>query len=113
MPQPIGFPIGYVSSYTGLSTHVLRAWERRYHAVNPNRSAGGRRLYTQADIDRLLLLKQVVDSGHAISNVACLAKTKLIELADRCKPSVTAGQKNAILPNVQITTYIVQVSKTR
>lgn len=103
MPQPIGFPIGYVSSYTGLSTHVLRAWERRYNAVNPNRSAGGRRLYTQADIERLSLLKQVVDSGHAISNVACLAKTKLIELADRCKPFETSGQRNANRPDVHAT----------
>lgn len=98
MPQPIGFPIGYVSSYTGLSTHVLRAWERRYNAVKPNRSAGGRRLYSQADIDRLSLLKRVVDSGHAISNVARLATTKLNELIERCEPFEISGQKNANVP---------------
>lgn len=101
MPQPIGFPIGYVSSYTGLSTHVLRAWERRYNAVKPNRSAGGRRLYTEADIDRLSLLKRVVDSGHAISNVARLATTKLNELAERCKQIEASGQRNANLPSIQ------------
>lgn len=101
MPQPIGFPIGYVSSYTGLSTHVLRAWERRYHAVKPDRSVGGRRLYTQKDIDRLSLLKRVVDNGHAISNVARLSATKLNELADRCKQTETSGQGIANLPFTQ------------
>ena len=56
-----GLSIGYVSLQTGLSTHVIRAWERRYQALSPRRSAGGRRLYTQADINRLRHLKRLVD----------------------------------------------------
>jgi DNA-binding transcriptional MerR regulator len=82
MPGPVGFPIGFVSLRTGLSTHVIRAWERRYHAVSPQRSASGRRLFTQADIDRLRLLGRVVQNGHSISHIARLDAAKLKELAE-------------------------------
>lgn len=80
MPKPVGFPIGFVSSQTGLSTHVIRAWERRYNAVAPQRSESRRRLYSQADIDRLVLLKRVIQNGHSISHIAGLEMADLAEL---------------------------------
>jgi DNA-binding transcriptional MerR regulator len=82
MPGQVGFSIGYVSLQTGLSTHVIRAWERRYHAVAPQRSTNGRRLFTQLDIDRLVLLKRVIQKGYSISNIAGLGTAELVELAD-------------------------------
>ena len=82
MPESVGFPIGFVSLQTGLSTHVIRAWERRYQAVAPQRSEKGRRLFTQSDIDRLLLLKRVIQNGHRISHIAGLERTDLVELVD-------------------------------
>lgn len=81
MSLTAGFQIGYVSSQTGLSTHVIRAWERRYKAVVPSRSATGRRLFSQTDIDRLLLLKQAVQKGHSISHIAGLERADLVALA--------------------------------
>ena len=81
MSESVSYPIGVVSSLTGLSTHVLRAWERRYRAVSPQRSTSGRRLYARDDIDRLILLKRVVQGGHGISHVAGLETTQLAELA--------------------------------
>jgi DNA-binding transcriptional MerR regulator len=74
------FPIGYVSITTGLSTHLIRAWERRYGAVNPNRTASGRRLYSQEDIDRLSLLKRAVGLGNSISHIADLDDVALAGL---------------------------------
>ena len=82
MPGPVGFSIGYISMQTGLSTHVIRAWERRYQAVAPQRSTNGRRLFTQSDIDRLVLLKRVIQRGHSISHIAGLDMAKLVELAE-------------------------------
>ena len=82
MPGQVGFPIGFVSLHTGLSTHVIRAWERRHHAVAPQRSANGRRLFTQSDIDRLVLLRRAIQNGHSISHIAGLDRAKLIELAE-------------------------------
>jgi len=63
-------PIGVVRSRTGLSPEILRAWERRYEAVVPGRSPGGHRLYSDRDIERLQLLRRLVQSGWRIGDVA-------------------------------------------
>lgn len=81
MAEAVGFSIGTASSKSGLSTHVIRAWERRYAAVSPDRSPTGRRLYTQADIDRLILLKNTVANGYSISQIAALDNGRLMELS--------------------------------
>jgi methylmalonyl-CoA mutase cobalamin-binding domain/chain len=63
-------PIQVVTRRTGLSADVLRAWERRYHAVVPSRTASKRRLYSDRDIERLVLLKRATDGGRSIGQVA-------------------------------------------
>jgi methanogenic corrinoid protein MtbC1 len=70
-------PIQVVSRRTGISPDVLRAWERRYGAVTPNRSDTRRRLYSDADIDRLLLLRRATETGHSIGQVAELSDGEL------------------------------------
>lgn len=81
MSNSPGFSIGYVSLQTGLSTHVIRAWERRYQAVTPQRSESRRRVYTQAEIERLVLLKQLLNRGHSISTIAGLDHERLVHMA--------------------------------
>lgn len=60
--------------------HTLRAWERRYGVVEPQRSAGGTRLYSTADVLRLRLLGRATEAGHTISQVANLDVEQLREL---------------------------------
>jgi MerR family transcriptional regulator, light-induced transcriptional regulator len=74
-------PIGVVAKRTGISLHVLRAWERRYAVVQPERTAGGQRLYSDADLARLKLLRQVTEAGRNISQVAGLPLAELERLA--------------------------------
>lgn len=64
------YEIGAVARLTGLSTHTIRSWERRYEAVVADRSDNGRRRYSSADVEKLRLLKQLTDNGVAISTVA-------------------------------------------
>jgi DNA-binding transcriptional MerR regulator len=64
-----GYPIRAVAKITGLSLDTLRAWERRYKAVVPERSERGRQ-YGPAHIERLMLLHQLVQKGHAIGGIA-------------------------------------------
>jgi DNA-binding transcriptional MerR regulator len=52
---------------TGLSPEILRAWERRYGLVKPQRSPGGHRLYSQYDIDMLKWLVARQKEGLSIS----------------------------------------------
>lgn len=69
-----------VARQTGLSPHVIRAWEKRYGAVNPARTATKRRIYLAADIERLSLLRQATQAGHSIGNVARLSDEQLRKL---------------------------------
>lgn len=68
---------------TGLNASLLRAWERRYGAVDPGRSGGGQRLYSEDDIRKLSLLREAVDAGHNISQVAELTLEGLRDLVLR------------------------------
>jgi DNA-binding transcriptional MerR regulator/methylmalonyl-CoA mutase cobalamin-binding subunit len=77
-----GHPISVVVRRTGLTQDVLRAWEKRYQAVIPLRTATGRRLYTEEQVAKLRLLKQLVDGGRRISDVAELGLEELRALAD-------------------------------
>ncbi len=73
-------PIRVVARRTGLSRDVLRAWELRYTAVEPARSPGGQRLYSDADIERLRLLQKALEGGRRIGQVAELETEELIRL---------------------------------
>jgi DNA-binding transcriptional MerR regulator len=73
------YPIRAVAKITGLSLDTLRAWERRYKAVVPERSVRGRQ-YGTAHIERLLLLNQLVQKGHAIGGIAALEDLELKKL---------------------------------
>lgn len=72
--------IGAVARRTGLSPDVLRVWERRHHAVDPFRTAGGTRLYSEAQVRRLEMLAALVTSGHRIGRLARLSDDALAAL---------------------------------
>jgi len=76
------FAVGAVARLTGLSVHVLRSWERRYGAVQPQRTPRGSRRYSEADVTRLRLLRAAVDSGHPISALAPLSDSSLAALLE-------------------------------
>lgn len=73
--------IRVVSKRTGLSPHVIRVWEKRYQAVEPSRTETNRRLYSDAEIERLELLRDATGSGHSIGAIANLPTERLRELA--------------------------------
>jgi len=77
---PAHYPIRAVSRLTGISIDTLRAWERRHDAVTPVRDERGR-MYTDADVARLRLLRQAVEQGHSIGRLAGLTDTDLLGLA--------------------------------
>ncbi len=69
--------IGVVSRRTGLKPDVIRAWERRYGAVQPSRTATNRRTYSDEDVERLLLLRQATMAGRQIGQVSDLSTDEL------------------------------------
>lgn len=87
MNATTGYPIRYAARVSGIKPHVIRTWERRYQAVVPDRTSTNRRIYTEADIERLRLLKTAVEGGHSISQIAGLKTEALSALVDRCRPA--------------------------
>jgi MerR family transcriptional regulator, light-induced transcriptional regulator len=92
-------PIQVVTRRTGVSADVLRVWEKRYAVVTPVRSASGRRLYSDADIERLRLMVQATRTGRTIGQVATLPSAALLELLDEKapadQPSLRRGRADA------------------
>ncbi|MES2758484.1 MAG: MerR family transcriptional regulator [Pseudomonadota bacterium] len=72
---------GVAARLAGLPVETLRVWERRYGISDTGRSAHGQRLYSDAQVRRLRLLKQLVDQGHPIGALAKLPFEQLGALA--------------------------------
>ena len=63
-------PIRLVANRTGLTVDLIRAWEKRYHVVEPARSDTKRRLYSDYDIERLRLIRIAKQNGRRLVDVA-------------------------------------------
>jgi MerR family transcriptional regulator, light-induced transcriptional regulator len=101
------YPVRLVALRTGLSAHVLRAWERRHRVVSPTRTAGGQRLYSDLDVERLLRLRRLTDQGHAIGRIALLPLPELVRLEEEAPadtPEIaSAGAAEAASASLQAT----------
>jgi methanogenic corrinoid protein MtbC1 len=65
--------IGVLSRRVGVSTELLRAWERRYGLLRPKRSQGGFRLYDEQDEQRIRLMQEHLEHGVSAAEAASLA----------------------------------------
>lgn len=66
------FPIRVVSRLTGINPVTIRAWERRYRLIRPERTPGGHRLYSRADVELLRAASRLIDQGVSISRATRL-----------------------------------------
>lgn len=73
--------IAAVERDTGLAKDTLRVWERRYGFPAPARNAGGERLYPLAQVERLRLIKRLMDRGMRPGKLAGLSDEDLATLA--------------------------------
>jgi MerR family transcriptional regulator, light-induced transcriptional regulator len=76
------YNIQIVSQITGISAHTLRAWEKRYQIIEPDRNDTGRRLYSQSEIEKLQVIKSLIETGQTIGVLAKLdhaARVKLLQ----------------------------------
>lgn len=68
------------SKLSGVGVHTIRAWEKRYKALEPLRDASGHRTYTKSDVEKLMLLSELCLLGYTISKVAKLSIKELKDL---------------------------------
>lgn len=90
------YQIKAVAQLTGLSPDTLRAWERRYGAIAPQRDAASIRLYSQADVERLRLLRRAVEAGHSIGRIANRSAQELRLLSAAIRPPAVEHRADAV-----------------
>jgi DNA-binding transcriptional MerR regulator/methylmalonyl-CoA mutase cobalamin-binding subunit len=76
------YPIKAVALKTGLTTHTIRVWERRYEIIKPMRTDTNRRLYSEEDVQKLTLLKKATQAGHSIGQLSNLPFEEVKYLVD-------------------------------
>ena len=74
------YPMRVVTRMTGLTSHTIRVWERRYQAVVPHRTAGNTRRYSAEDVHKLTLLRKATALGYPIREIAAYEAGALEEL---------------------------------
>ena len=109
--------IGAVARRTGLSPDVLRVWARRHHAVEPLRTEGGTRLYSESQVRRLEMLAALVASGHRIGRLAKLDDDALAALFfEDARPGRIAedapAAPPAALPRPQLIDRVLEALET-
>lgn len=83
--------IAQVERETGLSKDVLRVWERRYGFPTPVRSEAGDRLYDAAQLERLRMIRRLMDRGYRPGRLFAMAAGEVEQLAS----SLPAGEAEA------------------
>lgn len=89
------YTIAAVERDTGLSKDVLRVWERRYGFPRPERDAHGERLYPADQVERLRLVRRLMDLGHRPGRLLGLSPEALAGLGPRRPGAVDASAPDA------------------
>jgi DNA-binding transcriptional MerR regulator len=88
----MNYSIKYVSTITGLSEHRIRAWEKRYQLLTPERSQKGRRLYNDEDIETLSAIGKLIEKGAKIGELAPMSTKELNELLSKQRHTLPSQQ---------------------
>lgn len=88
-------PIKVAARLTGLSPFVIRIWEQRYGAVKPERTGTNRRLYSDQQVERLNLLREVAQAGHSIGLIAHWPTEKLRQQAAESAGQLVPAQRTS------------------
>jgi DNA-binding transcriptional MerR regulator len=94
------YRIGAVAQLAGIPVATLRVWERRYGVVKPPKSTGGHRLYSESDVMRVTLMKNLTSQGHGISNLSALDTAQLQKLLNDARVSKAGQSPRQSLPSV-------------
>ena len=81
--------IHIVAKLTGLSKDVIRVWERRFALLKPIRGTNRYRNYSDEDVALLRFLKEQLDAGGSIGELAKLGREELLGRARASAPQIS------------------------
>ena len=87
------FTISQLQRYAGVSVHSIRAWEKRYNVLKPDRSDGNTRNYNGNQLRRLLNIASLMDAEYKISELCSMPDSKLHELINQQLDSIKSGDE--------------------
>ncbi|MBD3217170.1 MAG: MerR family transcriptional regulator [candidate division Zixibacteria bacterium] len=101
-------PIRVVAKRSGLTAHTIRAWEKRYGAIEPQRSETKRRLYSDEDIQKLILLRLATEAGYRIGEIAGYSSEKLRDLLKDVAHTIpeTIDSETLEVENLEASSYL-------
>lgn len=90
------YRIHVAAQLSGVRVELIRAWERRYGVLRPQRTPAGYRVYTEADVAVLKQLKQLTEEGVSISEAVKLLPRLEAEQARPLRPSAVEASATAV-----------------
>jgi DNA-binding transcriptional MerR regulator/methylmalonyl-CoA mutase cobalamin-binding subunit len=101
--QQIAISIAAVERDTGLSKDTLRVWERRYGFPQPNRDGFGERVYPLDQVDKLRIVKRLMDAGHRPGKIIGYNIEELQKIAETIvTPQREVQSESALNQNLQV-----------
>ena len=88
-----GFSISQLAQFSGIKAHTIRAWEQRYNALSPDRSAGNTRYYSNDQLKRLLNIVSLLDYDYKVSQLCVMQDHELYELLENKKNGSSGDTK--------------------
>ena len=96
------YTIGTVARLSGFSPHQLRKWESRLGLLIPDRAANGRRVYSEKQIDRLKMLRRLINAGYRIGDLAKMGEEHWYTLDPESRESANYRETCALISGKMI-----------
>ncbi len=77
------FSITDLENLSGIKSHTIRIWERRYNLFLPERNVNKIREYSNEDLKKLLNIDFLINKGYKISKIAQQNDTQIFELVNK------------------------------
>jgi MerR family transcriptional regulator, light-induced transcriptional regulator len=96
------YAIGTAARLAGIPPETLRIWERRYQLLDPGRTVGGHRLYSEDDVELLRAVRRLVDSGMRIGGVARMGHEAILREVEKLGPEAAADKpaKSSLIDDI-------------
>jgi methanogenic corrinoid protein MtbC1 len=106
--RPLMLSIAAVERDTGLSKDTLRVWERRYGFPTPDRDGFGERAYPLEQVDKLRLIRRLMDAGHRPGRIVAQPADALLRLADSSAGSPQRAAEAVSAPDLRVYLELVR-----
>lgn len=106
--KPITLSIAAVERDTGLSKDTLRVWERRYGFPSPERDSIGERAYPLEQVEKLRIIKRLMDAGHRPGRIVPMAVDELQRLTESTVDSPQRVEESPGAPDLRVYVDLVR-----